>query len=251
MLNIVIPMAGEGSRFRVAGYDLPKPFIDVAGVPMIARVLNNLAIPGARYILIAKHEHLQRYSTHFSELRSKFPLDIVEVDGTTEGTACTVLHARKLINNEYPLMIANSDQFVAASVRDFYEDCTARNLNGSILCFRDLQKNPKWSFARVNESGILQEVAEKKPISELATVGIYLFSEGRLFVDGAIDMIARNDRVNNEFYTCPVYNYIVEEGHKIGVYEIAADAMHGLGTPEDLEVFLGRPNVEVLLGHAE
>ena len=247
MLNIVIPMAGEGSRFRVAGYSQPKPFIDVAGQTMIARVISNLSIPNARFILVTRKEHAKAYFEHFEDLKKAFQLEIIEVDGQTEGTACTVLHARKLIANSDPLLIANSDQFVAASINEFYRDCLSRRLQGSIICFRDSTKNPKWSFARINSSGLVQEVAEKKPISELATVGIYLFSEGKIFVDGAVDMIARNERVNNEFYTCPVYNHVIGNGYKVGVYEIDESAMNGLGTPEDLELFLKRKDVKGLL----
>jgi dTDP-glucose pyrophosphorylase len=238
MLNILIPMAGEGSRFRDAGYELPKPFIDVAGEPMISRVLENLRIPDANYILVVREEHRRLHSRKFDALARNFPIQVVEVNGLTEGTVCSVLHARKRINNDRPLMIANSDQFIAASIGDFYSDCVTRGLDGSILCFRDHLRDPKWSFAKVDAQGILQEVAEKKPISDLATVGIYLFAEGRIFVDAAIDMIARNDRVNREFYTCPVYNYAIKNGYKFGVFEIGGQQMHGLGTPDDLQTFL-------------
>jgi dTDP-glucose pyrophosphorylase len=113
-----------------------------------------------------------------------------------------------------------------------------RGLDGSILVFRDLDRDPKWSFARVGANGHVLEVAEKKPISDLATVGIYLFTRGKDFVASAIDMIAQNERINNEFYTCPVYNYMIASGAKIGVYEVTVDAMHGLGTPEDLTEYL-------------
>jgi len=117
-------------------------------------------------------------------------------------------------------------------------DCFDRGLDGSILVFRDPEMNPKWSFARLNDDGTVAEVAEKQPISDLATVGIYFFRRGADFVRAAIDMIAHGDRVNNEFYTCPVYNYAIKNGLKIGVYEIPMAAMHGLGTPEDLQSYL-------------
>lgn len=247
MLNILIPMAGEGTRFRIAGYELPKPFIDVVGEPMISRVLENLKVPEANYILVVRKEHRQIHQKKFDALAKRFPLQIVDVPQPTEGTVCSVLHARKLINNSVPLLIANSDQFISASIKGFYDDCLGRGLDGSILCFKDRQMDPKWSFARVDAEGFLQEVAEKKPISNLATVGIYLFREGRTFVDAAIDMIARNDRVKGEFYTCPVYNYAIKNGGRFGVYEIEESDMFGLGTPEDLRAFLSLPQVESLL----
>ena len=134
------------------------------------------------------------------------------------------------------LLIANSDQLVDFDLCDFVNDLVRRNLDGSILVFKDDTRNPKWSFAKTRSNGLVAEVAEKKPISNLATVGIYLFRTGRIFVSGAIEMIVANERVNNEFYTCPVYNYLIRSGLKIGVYEVLSEQMSGLGTPADLRI---------------
>jgi NDP-sugar pyrophosphorylase family protein len=238
MINIVIPMAGMGSRFAGAGYKKPKPFIDVDGKPMIERVMENLKYPDARYILIGRKEHLEKEQETVTRLEKSHNAVFITIDKLTEGTACTVLFAREYINNESPLLIANSDQVVDMNIADFINDCSNRSLNGSILCFDDKELNPKWSFAKTNAAGLVTEVKEKAAISNLATVGIYLFSAGNLFVNAAIDMIINNDRVNNEFYTCPVYNYAIKQEKKIGVFVIDAAAMHGIGTPEDLTHYL-------------
>ncbi|MCZ8168803.1 MAG: glycosyltransferase family 2 protein [Flavobacterium sp.] len=238
MINIVIPMAGQGSRFAQAGYEKPKPFIDVNGKPMIARVMENLYYPNANYILIARKEHLEQERELVAELEKNYKAKFIELDQLTEGTACTVLFARKYINNDYPLLIANSDQLVDMSIEAYIDDCLDQKADGSILTFVDAERNPKWSFAKIDDKGNVTEVKEKKAISEFATVGIYFFTKGHYFVDGAIDMIANNDRVNNEFYTCPVYNYCIVEGQKIKIYNIDFEAMHGLGTPEDLTLYL-------------
>ncbi|SQE24935.1 lipopolysaccharide biosynthesis protein [Campylobacter jejuni subsp. doylei] len=235
-MNIVIPMAGLGSRFAKAGFDKPKPFIDVLGKPMIVRVLENLKYKGARYILIARKEHLIKEKKLVDEIKNNFNVEFIAINKLTEGTACTVLYARKYINNNTPLMIANSDQIVDINIADFINDSFKRGLDGSILTFIDKEKNPKWSFAKLNND-LVVEVKEKETISEFATVGIYFFNEGKIFVESAIDMIIENDRVNNEFYTCPVYNYAIKNGVKIGIYNIDFSKMHGIGTPEDLEIF--------------
>jgi dTDP-glucose pyrophosphorylase len=167
-------------------------------------------------------------------------VDLVLLDKLTEGTACTVLAAFKFINNEVPLLIANSDQIVDMPMQDFVQDCMQKQAQGSILCFKDEERNPKWSFARINSDGYVVEVKEKVAISDLATVGIYLFSSGRSFCESAIEMIVQNERVNNEFYTCPVYNYLIKDGKHIVTYTIPETAMHGIGTPEDLNVYLQR-----------
>lgn len=237
-INILIPMAGLGSRFRNAGYTQPKPFIDIKGKTMIERVLENLNIPDANYILIARAEDLDNQQELVQNIEERYNAKFIGIHQLTEGTACTILHARKYINNETPLLIANSDQIVDFEISSFIEDAALRNLDGSILTFVDPEKNPKWSFAKTDPDGYVVEVREKEPISDIATVGIYLFSRGDIFVDAAIDMIIHNDRVNNEFYTCPTYNYVIRNGGKTGIYNILEKDMHGLGTPEDLEKYL-------------
>ena len=235
-MNIVIPMAGLGSRFVRAGFDKPKPFIDVLGKPMIIRVLENLKYKDAKYILIARKEHLIKEKNLVDEIKNNFNAEFIGIGKLTEGTACTVLYARKYINNNTPLMIANSDQIVDINIADFIDDSLNRSLDGSILTFIDKEKNPKWSFVKLNND-LVVEVKEKEAISEFATVGIYFFNKGKIFVESVIDMIIEYDRVNNEFYTCPVYNYAIKSGAKIGIYNIDFSKMHGIGTPEDLEIF--------------
>ena len=218
MINILIPMAGLGSRFAKAGYKKPKPFIDVSGKPMIVRVLENLKYPDAKYILVAQWDHLQKEKELVKKIEHEFNAVFVPIEKLSEGTACTVLYARKFINNSVPLLIANSDQIVDIDIAAF--------------------KDPKWSFAKIDDNGLVKEVKEKEVISPYATVGIYLYSKGSDFVNSAVDMIARNDRVNNEFYTCPTYNYAIKDGLKIGIYNIHFNQMHGIGTPEDLNSYL-------------
>ena len=236
-INILIPAAGAGSRFAKEGYEKPKPFIDVLGKPMIVRVLENLNVDNAHYIIILQKSHLEQEKELCKAIAKDYNVSFVSVSSLTEGTACSVLHARELINNNTPLMIANSDQIVDIDINNYINDCKNRNLDGSILCFIDKEKSPKWSFVKMNNE-LIVEVKEKEVISDIATVGIYLFSKGSLFVDSAIDMIARNDRVNNEFYTAPAYNYAIKNGAKIGCFLMNFDDMHGIGTPEDLKQYI-------------
>jgi dTDP-glucose pyrophosphorylase len=236
-LNLLIPAAGDGTRFAKQGWKAPKPLIEINGLLMLEFVLANLNVNNSNSILLLRSKHLNDFPGHKLRL-AKSSTNILEVTELTEGTACTVLLARKLIDSDSPLLVANSDQIVDFDCNSFINDCQKRNLDGSILVFKDPSRDVKWSFAKLDENGFVQEVAEKKPISDLATVGIYYFSKGSDFVSGAIDMIVRNERVNGEFYTCPVYNYMIANGARIGVYEIPYEAMHGIGTPDDLEQFI-------------
>ncbi len=238
--TIVVPMAGLGSRFSSQGYALPKPFIDVLGRPMIHRVLDNLYMPKSRFVLIVRKEHLEAYPQWIQALENQYPCDIVSIDSVTEGAACTVLLARHHIPADKPLLIANSDQLVDIAMVDFVLDAQRRQAAGSILTFE--AHETKWSYAKVSQAGWVEEVREKEVISSHATVGIYYFQRGQDFVENALDMILAQDRVNREFYVCPVYNYLIKKEGNVGIYEIPQSAMQGLGTPEDLMDYLSRKN---------
>jgi len=236
-VNVVIPAAGEGSRFSSAGWKKPKPFIDVDGRPMLEHVICNVTPRKGSITLLLQQNHLNTHHEIVSQLKAR-DCKILPVSSLTEGTASTVLLARRLFDKPMPLMVANSDQLVAFDVNHFIDDCITRKLDGSILVFRDPSMNPKWSYVKLDAEGFVTEVAEKRAISDIATVGIYFFRRGCDFVDAALDMILANDRVNNEFYTAPVYNYMIKIGARIGVSEVPMHAMAGLGTPEDLASFL-------------
>tara|TARA_R100001086_G_scaffold153308_1_gene81661 strand:+ start:795 stop:2165 length:1371 start_codon:yes stop_codon:yes gene_type:complete len=232
-MNVLIPMAGAGSRFQTAGYTFPKPLIEVNGKPMIQVVTDNLNID-ARHIYIVQKSHYEKYSLkHLLNLVSP-GCEIVQVDGVTEGAACTTLLAKQFIDNDEPLLIANSDQFVEWDSNEFMYSMMADEIDGGILTFK--ATHPKWSFAKLDEKGYVTEVAEKKPISNIATVGIYYWSKGSDYVKYGEQMIEKNLRVNNEFYVCPIYNEAIEDNKKIKTFNI--QKMWGLGTPEDLNRFL-------------
>lgn len=237
-MNIVIPMAGLGSRFANAGYDVPKPFIDVKGKPMISRVMDNLAHQDANFILLANAQHLDRYPSVVEEIVRSYPATFVPVSKVTEGTACTVLYARKWLDLDEPVIVANSDQIIDINFEDFIREAKIRNLDGSIMTFIDKERNPKWSFAELSSEQLVLQVREKEPISNFATVGIYYFNSAHCLLDSIIQMIIENDRTNNEFYVCPVYNYLIRDGLKIGIFNIENYQMHGIGTPSDLNAYL-------------
>ncbi len=233
-MNVLIPMAGAGSRFEKAGYTFPKPLIDVDGKPMIQVVTDNLNID-ARYIFIVQKEHYKKYNLKYLlSLITNDNCEIVQVDGLTEGAACTTLLAKKFIDNDEPLIISNSDQFVEWNSNEFMYSMVADNVDGGMLTFK--ATHPKWSFAKLNKDGFVCEVAEKKPISNVATVGIYYWAKGSDYVKYAEQMIDKNIRTNNEFYVCPVFNEAIGDDKKIKIFPI--DKMWGLGTPEDLKTFI-------------
>lgn len=234
MLNIVIPMAGRGSRFAEAGYEMPKPLIDVFGHPMIEYVTRNIRPECEhRFIYICQEEHLKKYGLA-DELRKMAPgCEIITIDHITEGAACTVLLAEKLIDNDDEMMIANSDQYVDTDINEYL---SAMGDNDGLIMTMPAD-DPKWSFIKYDENNLVTMVREKQVISNEATVGIYNYKHGRDFVRYAHQMIEKNIRVNNEFYVAPVYNEMIEDGMKIGFCDVGAK-MYGLGTPDDLNYFM-------------
>jgi NDP-sugar pyrophosphorylase family protein len=245
-LNIVVPMAGAGSRFAVRGYRDPKPLIPVLGVPMIRRVIENLRPSQPhRFVFVCQRAHLAAYALE-PRLRAWAPgCEIVALDGLTQGAACTVLAARALIDDGQPLMIANSDQYVETDLDAYLAQLPARDLDGLIMTMT--ASDPKWSYAQLDADGRVRRVVEKQVVSDEATVGIYNFRAGRMFVAAADEMIARDERVNGEFYVAPAYDAMVRAGLRVGVHNIGHEGrgMHGLGTPEDLERFLERPPADL------
>ena len=232
-LTVLIPMAGAGSRFEQAGFTFPKPLIDVKGKPMIQVVTENLNIK-ANFVYVVQKAHRIKYNLDTLLNLITPNCKIVEVEGVTEGAACTALLAKEHIDNNKPLFFANSDQFVEWDSNEFLYKMNETEADGGIVTFK--ATHPKWSFAKVNSEGLVTEVAEKNPISDTATVGFYYWKKGSDFVKYAEEMISSNIRVNNEFYVCPVFNQAINDSKAIRIFNV--DNMWGLGTPEDLKYYI-------------
>jgi HAD superfamily hydrolase (TIGR01509 family) len=232
-MNVLIPMAGAGSRFAEQGYVFPKPLIEVNGRAMIDVVVDNLNIE-ANYIFIVQREHYERFNLKYMLNMIAPNCTIVQTDGLTEGAACTTLLAKEFINTDAPLVIANSDQFIEWNSNECMYAFTADAIDGGILTFDAV--HPKWSYAKLDDTGFVSEVAEKKPISNHATCGVYYWKHGSDYVKYAEQMIEKNVRTNNEFYVCPVFNEAIQDGKKIKIKQI--NRMWGIGTPEDLNFFI-------------
>ena len=233
-------MAGHGSRFSKAGYKDPKPLIPVHGKPMIEVVIDNLK-PSCehRFIFICQAEHLHHYPLK-NLLETKAPgCQILEVSAVTEGAACTVLLAKPYINNTDQLMIANCDQYIEVDINQ-YLNSLSPNIDGLIMTMKE--NHNKWSYIELNSHNEIVRIVEKEVVSDEATVGIYNYQYGADFVHAAELMIAKNLRVNNEFYVAPSYNEMIADGKSIAYFNIGrlGQGMHGLGTPEDLKNYIAR-----------
>lgn len=236
-LNVLIPMAGAGRRFLDAGYAFPKPLIDIDGMPMIQAVIKSLGI-NATYTYVVQQDHFDKYGLEYLLNAITPNCNIIKVSGVTEGAAITCLLAKEYINNENPLIVANSDQIIKWDSKQFLYDLYNKNADGGIATFKS--SHPKWSYAKIDSDGLVLEVAEKKPISNNATVGVYYWKHGSDFIKYANQMIDKDIRVNNEFYVCPVFNEAILD--KKYIYALPIEKMWGVGTPEDLNYYLYHRN---------
>lgn len=239
MINIVIPMAGRGSRFVKAGYKVPKPLLDIHGKRMIEVVTENI-MPDCkhRFIYLCLEEHLEQYPLEKCLRHNSPDCIIIPVKEVTQGAACTVLLAEPYIDNTDQLMIANSDQYIDIDINEYLR--YAADYDGLIMTMH--ADDPKWSYIQYDDRHLVTVVREKEVISEEATVGIYNFKRGQDFVQYAHEMIHDGERVNGEFYVAPVYNRYIKSGGRISFFNIGKedDGMYGLGIPEDLEKFIPR-----------
>lgn len=234
-MKVLIPMAGEGSRFTKEGYTFPKPLISVCGKPMIQLVVENLDFD-CEYIFLVRKSHVEKYTGLIDTLEriTNGKFKYIVVDGLTEGAACTALLAEEFVDNDEDLLIANSDQYIEYQAPNFNMLKNQTNCDAIVYTFNAV--HPKWSFVKTNARGFITEVAEKKPISNIATCGIYWYRRGSDFVKYAKQMIEKDIRVNNEFYIAPVYNELIGGGKTLIPFYV--DKMWGIGTPEDLNLFL-------------
>lgn len=235
-LNVLIPMSGLGSRFEETGkYSFPKPLIEVLGKPMIQLVTENLNID-ANFIYLVRKEHYDKFNLKTLLNLISPGCKIVVVDKLTEGAACTSLLAKEYIDNDHPLLIANSDQFVEWDSSAFMYSMMGDHVDGGLATFKG--SHPKWSFVELNPQGFVTKVEEKNPISDIATCGIYFWKKGEEYVKCAEQMINKNIRTNNEFYIAPVYNEKINEGGKIKIFNV--EKMWGLGDPQSFDIFINK-----------
>ena len=231
-MKVILPMAGNGQRFFDAGYDLPKPLIDIKGKPMFARVIENLWVNNAELTCIVRQDHVNDYEIDKRILEHYPNANIIIIPGTTEGAACTVRLATNVLGGE-PMIVANCDQLMRWDPKEFYEKIDTNLYPGGLIpVFKPNHNEPKHSYCEVDKYGNLLQLKEKEIISDIATVGVYYFGDESKWIKAHEKQMDANDRTNNEFYLAPTYNYLEEN---VGIHRI--DEMIGMGTPEELNEF--------------
>lgn len=233
---LLVPIAGKGQRFVDDGFHMPKPLIMVDDKHIIDWSFLSINKDEYDMVFVVRKEHVYNFGMD-TILRNKFGEDIkiVETDKVTSGTVASCLLAKDLINNEQPLVVYTLDVHFQ---KQFSINDVDKDSDGFILTFK--ANNPAYSYAELDEDGLVLRTAEKEVISENAAVGIYYFKEGSTFVKYAEEMIDKNLRTNNEFYVCPLYNLMIKDGLKVRTGQV--DKMYLMGTPTELNFFKNNVN---------
>jgi len=236
LLQIVVPMMDKGTGFAERGYSFPKPLIEISGRSMIELVITNLRPSGpCRFIFICRKEQLAQFYLG-DVLRLIDPTCVVVAcEADTAGALCSALLAIDHLDPNKGLLVANSDQFISAGIDDFYHTCGSSGMDGQILTFRST--HPRWSFVRRSEGGEVLEVAEKRPISDEATAGLYYFRKTKDFIEGAEAVLLKGLRTKEQFYVSSIYNELILSGKAIGCTRLQEHAFYKLATPEDVGEF--------------
>lgn len=249
MLNIVISVAGAGSRLRDK-YFVPKPLVEVNGKTIIEHCVESLNIPDANYIFVIRQfsefgELSDEYTDQLFQLllKLKKKCTIIETQEITSGPACSVLLAKEKIYNDSPCLVINCDQSTEGwGPQSFlihakqYDACVTTYPHDNLVIG---QKSP-YSFVELNEQGFATRFDEKLCISQHVLCGIHWWAHGSDFVKSAEEMIEKNDRVNNEFYISKSFNYLLQLGKKIGIYQMEPDEFYALGDTKEIEYYLSK-----------
>lgn len=233
-MNILIPMAGKGTRFTSAGYSVPKPLIDIAGKTMIHRVIDNIGVDGV-FLLVVRRQHLREYPNLERYLKSLARyVQVIEDTHEFQGQAAACLSASEFICNDEPLLVANSDQIMDWNPAHFLQYVAKSKNDGTILTFNS--KEDKNSYVRLGNDDLVIETAEKKVISNQACCGVFHWARGKDFVNAVYTMMDKGIKTNGEYYVAPAYNENILAGLRIGTYPIKKH--YPIGTPEDLEKWM-------------
>lgn len=244
-INLILPAAGLGSRFKEVGQNTPKPLIPIFDIPMIMWVLLNFPLESDdRVWIISQEEH--KIPAAIEEFANKLPFEIafLEIDGLTEGPASTVNLVLENLEDDESLIVANTDQYVFGDLAPFVQMVRKGDYEGQILTMRASSK--AWSYVGRDSEGKIDLIVEKEEVSSEATVGIYGWHKISTAKLAFKDTFENDIRTNNEFYVAPTYNYLIKNDLPIETYLIGdhGSAVHGLGIPTDLNAFIEKLDVQ-------
>ncbi len=240
-VTIVITMAGLGTRFRNAGYTVPKYMIEARGKTLFEWSMESLAgfaeEENLYVFIVRKEDDASSFITNTCSQMGMLHTCVIEIDAPTDGQATTAMLAKQVWKGESPLLIYNIDTYVEAGEMNENQIIG----DGFIPCFHAVGEH--WSFVKLDEAGTAVEVREKQRISDNCTLGAYYFSSCSLFQQLYEEYYSLDQNLEKgEKYVAPLYNYLISKGGKVHISIVDADKVHVLGTPEELQVFIHEEN---------
>ena len=237
-MNLVIPIASSSKFFSLEEYGYPKPLIEVMGIPMIERVIENITHGNnfKKIIFIVQQDECDRF--HLDDtlnLLSPIKPEIIKLRADTQGALCSVLLAVESINQDEPLLISNADQIFDRGIADHLQHFCASDLDAACLTFSSV--HPRWSYVKTNGNGLVIETAEKRPISKHAIAGVYCYKKGSDFVQNGMASIKHGSSVEGKYFLSPVFNEYVLSGKKVGHYTVPNDQYHTFYSPQKIEEY--------------
>jgi len=229
-MKVVITMAGEGKRFRKAGFREPKHMIKVGETTTFNFALLSLKdFFDESFIFITQKKHKpENFIRKKCQTLGITDFKILQISETTDGQATTAYLADSLIEDSEPVIIYNIDTYVEEG------ELLKENIRGDGFIPVFIAKGNKWSFVKVNDKGVVTAVAEKERISGLATIGFYYFDKWEYFKKAYIEYSEIMKNKYHEKYVAPLYEWMIKKGMEIQIKEIDAEKVHVLGTPEDV-----------------
>ncbi len=240
-LHIIMPMAGEGSRFLNEGWTTPKPLIELKGIPLFMRAINCVHIDGVpmKYSFIVRQEHIDKYQID-KKIKTKFPnANVFSVLKTTRGAVETCLMAESVINDDDGVIIMDCDlefhstEYIAGIQQIL--SMPFEKANGGMLVSFDSNLS-KYSYAEVDHNFRVIRTAEKEVISNHALCGAYFFSTGKGFLSAAHKLLSEQSFSKPEYYVSLLYNYLLENGETVHLAKM--EEYYSYGTPEELNQHL-------------
>lgn len=235
-MNFLMLCAGSSQKFEAIGSAFPKNLVEINGKPLIQHVIESWRpiIQKSSQVIVTVRETENRLHHSGTVIKLLLPeSEICECLEGVAGAACSALLAVKWIDTDKPLLIVNGDQIVSENLESIVDGFKTKGWDGGIVTFKDV--HPRWSFVRLDKNGFVVEAAEKRPISNMATAGVYYFKEGRKFISAAKQMILKRSATESGYYICPVYNEMILEGARIGVHEIPRSSYYSLANPAGVE----------------
>ena len=237
-MNIIALMAGDSNDFKENGYTYPKYLLELDNNPLVQNIVDSLKGLDCKITFIIRKEDNDQFFFG-SSLRILAPFsDIVCISGLTKGAVCTTLFAIDSIANEDEVLLINGDQLVKHDMKEIITNFRERGLDGGIVTFESV--HPRWSYVSLDEQDFVVQTSEKRPISNIATAGVYYYKRGLDLVESCFSVIKKDVQLNGSYYISSTFNELILKQKKVGIYQIDKNEYVSFATTQMYENYINK-----------